>query len=92
MGYFAHNSLEFPVLLRFCDSRSGRLFFHFIATLARLLRLGPGGARSIVAERFLRYAGSPWTKTRNEIVRAGVLQFFIAARFGNLAVSLPQHQ
>jgi hypothetical protein len=22
--YFAHNSLEFPVLLRFCDARSGR--------------------------------------------------------------------
>jgi putative transposase len=51
--YFAHNSLEFPVLLRFCDSRSGRLFIHFIATLARLLRLGPGGARSIVAESHL---------------------------------------
>ena len=51
--YFAHNSLEFPVLLRFCDSRSGRLFIHFIATLARLLRLGPGGARSIVAQSHL---------------------------------------
>jgi hypothetical protein len=22
--YFAHDSLEFPVLLRFCDARSGR--------------------------------------------------------------------
>src|ERR1700722_7911455 len=65
--YFAHNSLEFPVLLRFCDARSGRLFFHFIATLARLLRLGPGGARSLVAERFLLYARSPWTQTPNEI-------------------------
>ena len=32
---------------------------------------------------------SPWPKTRNEIIRVGVLQFFIAARFVNLAVSLP---
>jgi hypothetical protein len=39
--------------------------------------------------RFLR---SPWAKTRNEIIRVGVLQFFIAARFVNLAVSLPQYQ
>jgi hypothetical protein len=31
-------------------------------------------------------------KTRNEIIRVGVLQFFIAARFVNLAVSLPQYQ
>ena len=35
---------------------------------------------------------SPWAKTRNEIIRVGVLQFFIAARFVNLAVSLPQYQ
>jgi Integrase core domain len=35
---------------------------------------------------------SPWTKTRNEIIRVGVLQFFSAARFANLAVSLPQDQ
>ena len=35
---------------------------------------------------------SPWAKTRNEIIRVGVLQFFMAARFANLAVSLPQHQ
>ena len=31
-------------------------------------------------------------KTRNEIIRVGVLQCFIAARFVNLAVSLPQYQ
>ena len=31
-------------------------------------------------------------KTRNEIIRVGVLQFFIAARFVNIAVSLPQYQ
>jgi hypothetical protein len=35
---------------------------------------------------------SPWAKTRNEIIRVGVLQFFIAAGFVNLAVSLPQYQ
>jgi hypothetical protein len=35
---------------------------------------------------------SPWAKTRNEIIRVGVLQFFMAARFANLAVSLPRHQ
>jgi hypothetical protein len=35
---------------------------------------------------------SPWAKTRNEIIRVGVDQFFIAARFVNLAVSLPQYQ
>ena len=35
---------------------------------------------------------SRWAKTRNEIIRVGVLQFFIAARFVNLAVSLPQYQ
>jgi hypothetical protein len=28
---------------------------------------------------------SPWAKNRNEMIRAGVLQFFIVARFGNLA-------
>jgi hypothetical protein len=31
-------------------------------------------------------------KTRNEIIRVGVLPFSIAARFANLAVSLPQYQ
>ena len=31
-------------------------------------------------------------KTRNEIIRIGVLRFFMAARFVNLAVSLPQYQ
>ena len=35
---------------------------------------------------------SPRAKTRNEIIRVGVRQFFIAAGFGNLAVSLPQYQ
>jgi hypothetical protein len=35
---------------------------------------------------------SPCAKTRNEIIRVGVLQFFSAARFVNLAVSLPQYQ
>ena len=35
---------------------------------------------------------SPRATTRNEIIRVGVLQFFIAARFVNLAVSLPQYQ
>ena len=43
--------MEFPVLLGFCDARSGCPFIYFIATLARLL--GPGGARSIVAESLL---------------------------------------
>jgi serine/threonine protein kinase len=31
-------------------------------------------------------------KNSNEIIRVGVLQFFIAARFVKLAVSLPQYQ
>ena len=39
-----------------------------------------------------RYAGLRGQKLRNEIIRVGVLQFFIAARFVNLAVSLPQYQ
>src|SRR6202035_2427523 len=42
---------NFRILLRFCDARSGRPFIHFIATLPRLL--GPGGARSVVAESLL---------------------------------------
>ena len=39
--YFAHNSLEFPVLLGFCDVRSGRPFhpFHrYPGSLARTWR------------------------------------------------------
>jgi 3-oxoacyl-[acyl-carrier protein] reductase len=39
--YFAHNSLEFPVLLGFCDARSGRPFhpFHrYPGSLARTWR------------------------------------------------------
>jgi hypothetical protein len=35
---------------------------------------------------------SQWAKTRNEIIGVGGPQFFIAARFVNLAVSLPQYQ
>lgn len=35
--YFAHNSLEFPVLLGFCERDLVVLFIHFIATLARML-------------------------------------------------------
>ena len=31
-------------------------------------------------------------KNRNEIIRVGVLQFFIVERFVNLALSLPQYQ
>jgi hypothetical protein len=48
---FAHISLGFPFLLRFCDEQSGYSFIHFLATLARLL--GPGGVRSIVAESLI---------------------------------------
>jgi hypothetical protein len=50
-------------------------------------RLATGGDTGLPAR-----CRSPWAKTRNEIIRVGVLQFFIAARFVNLAVSLPQYQ
>jgi hypothetical protein len=49
------------------------LFIHFIATLARLL--GPGGARSIVAESLLAQASTPDPEslpaTSAESVRVG---------------------
>src|SRR5580693_9913457 len=49
--YFAHNSLEFPVLLGFCDARSGRPFHPFHRYPGSLAQTW--GARSIVAESLL---------------------------------------
>jgi len=48
------------------------------------------GARASVQHNGLGFGES--NRYPSEIIRVGVLQFFIAARFVNLAVSLPQYQ
>src|SRR6516225_5336938 len=48
---FAHISLGFPFLLRFCDEQSGHSLYPFHGYPARLL--GPGGVRSLVAESLI---------------------------------------